>query len=599
MRVDQRKKGNTSGQVNSDTAAQKVTQGGGLMEDRTSEINEPITREEDVMEVTQPRATTGENSESLQLEREAENQGDYFEEKINEIDSDLMKFELKKDSGNGCAVNKETAVDLEGETENSGEMLNILPRGLEASEKFKENKKHVTEEEENPKVNATLVLGETKEAMASSFPTWKRIVRKETGIIRIATPLRTLKRSSAELVEAEGMEGGNTIWERLDRAVATTDWIDKFPATKVAHLECGSSDHKPLIIRLKEIQIKQQRPWRFEQMWLEDTGCSEVVDLAWKRNFPGNPIAQVEEKIKECQVKLKQWSRVSFGSINRSLKEKKQLLKQAKQRAIRGGTMEAVNRLKWEINGFCDRACEMTIHALWECDKVLGCWGHVFKNLRSQELGVGSFADLVFTVRKQGENMELFIVVAWFIWSRRNKMHFNEQHLPPDKILDAATALLADFHEKPDSKPGRNLIRTQCWVPPAERMYKNLPSFCYLIRTLLIETHGLSYLISSPQTGTATTGGGLLLIKNPYRDLSNLAGPKDWLKEQKRKSSSFILAPIDASRQILRSVYLSLAARDLEEIQELLRLVDGTANPTASQRYILMYKLLSKSSIEF
>nr|POE53909.1 hypothetical protein CFP56_43375 [Quercus suber] len=120
----------------------------------------------------------------------------------------------------------------------------------------------------------------------------------------------------------------------------------------------------------------------------------------------------------------------------------------------------------------CDRACETTIHALWECDKVLGCWGHVFKNLRSQELGVGSFANLVFTVRKQGENMELFIVVAWFIWSRRNKMHFNEQHLPPDKILDTATALLADFHEKPDSKPGRNLIRTQRWVPPAEGMYK-------------------------------------------------------------------------------------------------------------------------------
>nr|POE70816.1 hypothetical protein CFP56_45452 [Quercus suber] len=49
------------------------------------------------------------------------------------------------------------------------------------------------------------------------------------------------------------------------------------------------------------------------------------------------------------------------------------------------------------------------------------------------------------------------------------------------------------------------------------------------------------------QTGTTTTGGGLLLIKNPYRDLSNLA------------------------------------ARDLEEIQELLRLVDGTANPSLSQ----------------
>ena len=50
-----------------------------------------------------------------------------------------------------------------------------------------------------------------------------------------------------------GTGGGNTIWERLDRVVATTDWLDMFPATKVVHLEYGSSNHKPLIIRLKAI----------------------------------------------------------------------------------------------------------------------------------------------------------------------------------------------------------------------------------------------------------------------------------------------------------------------------------------------------------
>ena len=148
-----------------------------------------------------------------------------------------------------------------------------------------------------------------------------------------------------------GTGGGNSIWERLDRAVATTDWIDMFLATKVVHLECGSSDHKPLIIGLKGIQIKKRKPWRFEQMWLEDVGCSEVVDLAWRRNFSGNSMMQVEGKIKECQEKLKQWNRVSFRSITRALKEKKQQLKQAELRATRGGTMEVVNRLKWEING--------------------------------------------------------------------------------------------------------------------------------------------------------------------------------------------------------------------------------------------------------
>ena len=110
---------------------------------------------------------------------------------------------------------------------------------------------------------------------------------------------------------------------KTDRAVATTDWLDMFPTTKVVHLECGSSDHKPLIIQLKGIQLKQRRPWRFEQMWLDDTRCNEVVELAWRRNFLRNLIIQVEGKIKECQVKFKQWSRVSFGSINRSLKGKK------------------------------------------------------------------------------------------------------------------------------------------------------------------------------------------------------------------------------------------------------------------------------------
>ncbi|KAJ8772515.1 hypothetical protein K2173_027692 [Erythroxylum novogranatense] len=43
-----------------------------------------------------------------------------------------------------------------------------------------------------------------------------------------------------------------------------------------------------------------------------------------------------------------------------------------------------------------------------------------------------------------------------------------------------------------------------------------------------------------------------------------ISGPKDWLKDQKRKSAKFLLAPIDASREILRSVYLLLTSSDSE-----------------------------------
>ncbi|CAI0383054.1 unnamed protein product [Linum tenue] len=56
-----------------------------------------------------------------------------------------------------------------------------------------------------------------------------------------------------------------------------------------------------------------------------------------------------------------------------------------------------------------------------------------------------------------------------------------------------------------------------------------------------------------------------------------ISGPKDWLKEQKRKAAKYLLAPIDASRENLRSVYLALTAGgsdltvvDLGEVQKLL-----------------------------
>ena len=59
-----------------------------------------------------------------------------------------------------------------------------------------------------------------------------------------------------------GHPNGFTIWERLDRAVATMEWLEKFSATKVIHLECGSSDHKPILICLNGIPKLRNKPWR-------------------------------------------------------------------------------------------------------------------------------------------------------------------------------------------------------------------------------------------------------------------------------------------------------------------------------------------------
>ena len=91
--------------------------------------------------------------------------------------------------------------------------------------------------------------------------------------------------SGNKLTWCNGHGEGHTVWEKLDRAVGTMEWMDMFPAFKVVHLESVSSDHKPFMIYLAGIPKKINKLWRFEQMWMEEEGCREMVEDAWAYDF--------------------------------------------------------------------------------------------------------------------------------------------------------------------------------------------------------------------------------------------------------------------------------------------------------------------------
>ena len=141
-----------------------------------------------------------------------------------------------------------------------------------------------------------------------------------------------------------------------------------FPATKVVHLESGTSDHKPILIHLLGIPKRVNKPWRFEQMWMRDEGCREVIEDAWSHVYQGSPMSRVEGKVERCRKNLKWWSKVAFGNVIRSLREKKDLLKVAKEEAISGGSISWVQRLKKEISNLLVREEQMwkqRSQALW------------------------------------------------------------------------------------------------------------------------------------------------------------------------------------------------------------------------------------------
>ena len=79
---------------------------------------------------------------------------------------------------------------------------------------------------------------------------------------------------------------------------------------------------------------------------------------------------------------------------------------------------------------------------------------------------LGSFIDLVPVVRQHEETLELFMVLAWYIWCRQNKCHFNEQSLPPEKLFDAAESALKEFQGKPENRPKRIKQQPQRWSTP-------------------------------------------------------------------------------------------------------------------------------------
>ena len=138
-----------------------------------------------------------------------------------------------------------------------------------------------------------------------------------------------------------------TVWERLDRAVATNDWFSKFPDIEVYHLDATTSDHKALLIQPKGMECNQQKPFRFEQMWMAKQGCGATIEAVWKRDVEAVACNRVLKKIQNCREALMKWSKTSFGSVRCKLKEKqRKLLAKAETAASRGRDVTWVRRLE-------------------------------------------------------------------------------------------------------------------------------------------------------------------------------------------------------------------------------------------------------------
>jgi hypothetical protein len=144
----------------------------------------------------------------------------------------------------------------------------------------------------------------------------------------------------------------NTTRVRLDRGVATLEWLHKFLATLVEPLDVTNSDHKCLRLEFepRNLASHPRKPFRFEEIWTSDVGCEATIQEAWDKNRDGTSMFQVVNKLKDCKKGLGKWSRRHFGNVTRQLFEKRQQLKEAEVSALQGGSMDRLKSLKYEVN---------------------------------------------------------------------------------------------------------------------------------------------------------------------------------------------------------------------------------------------------------
>ncbi|MED6158737.1 hypothetical protein PIB30_117172 [Stylosanthes scabra] len=119
---------------------------------------------------------------------------------------------------------------------------------------------------------------------------------------------------------SNGQSGTNNIQERLDRALARSEWKQLFPKTSIQHLSRYKSDHSPLLLNLAGEGNRRRRrighTFKFEEFWLSNSECSRILE-----NTSKDQEGDIVEKIKRSGGNLDEWGKTTFGDIQKRIKE--------------------------------------------------------------------------------------------------------------------------------------------------------------------------------------------------------------------------------------------------------------------------------------
>ena len=118
------------------------------------------------------------------------------------------------------------------------------------------------------------------------------------------------------------------MYVRLDRALATPNWVDHYKDIKMHHLVESTSDHCALLISNATIVQKypNRRRFQFEAMWTRREECKDIIKEVWDGSQELNSPIGIVARLNCCAGNLFRWNKMMFGQIPKQIKEKMETL---------------------------------------------------------------------------------------------------------------------------------------------------------------------------------------------------------------------------------------------------------------------------------
>ena len=150
-------------------------------------------------------------------------------------------------------------------------------------------------------------------------------------------------------------QGMHLIKERLDRGLASPNWIHLHPEYFLLHLPALTSDHNPISLTTNNSSCFLPRPFRFEEFWSKDSSCADIIEAAWLKSVFSIPTKRLPKKLKNTKLAFLEWNSKHFGNIQNQIKATLQNLDLVQQAPPSSLTYEKEISLKLELGNLLSK----------------------------------------------------------------------------------------------------------------------------------------------------------------------------------------------------------------------------------------------------